>query len=71
MNEMILGQIANPAMADIVGALDIRQKRIEADEKKRRDIRMRQLISEALPGLRDGSPIKELAKEHGFDKLDI
>lgn len=63
MSDMILGQIANPYMADISGALDIRQKRIEADEKKRKEIRMRQLISEALPGLRDGSPIKELAKE--------
>lgn len=60
---MILGQIANPQMADIAGALDIRQKRIDADEKKRRDIRVRQLISEALPGLRDDSPLKQLAQE--------
>lgn len=60
---MILGQIANPQMADIAGALDIRQKRIDADEKKRRDIRVRQLVAEALPGLRDGSPLKRLAEE--------
>lgn len=60
---MILGQIANPQMADIVGALDIRQKRIDADEKRRRDIRARQLIAEALPGLRDDSPLKQLAQE--------
>lgn len=60
---MILGQIANPQMADIAGALDIRQKRIDADEKKRKDIRMRQLVAEAIPGLRDGSPLKQLAME--------
>lgn len=60
---MILGQIANPQMADIAGALDIRQKRIDADEKKRRDIRVRQLVAEALPGLRDDSPLKQLAQE--------
>jgi hypothetical protein len=60
---MILGQIANPQMADIAGALDIRQKRIDADEKKRRDIRVRQLVAEALPGLRDDSPLKRLAME--------
>lgn len=60
---MILGQIANPQMADIAGALDIRQKRIDADEKKRRDIRVRQLVAEAIPGLRDGSPLKQLAME--------
>lgn len=60
---MILGQIANPQIADIAGALDIRQKRIDADEKKRREIRVRQLIAEALPSLSDSSPLKRLAQE--------
>lgn len=49
-------------IADIGGALDIRQKRLDADEAKRKEIRTNQLISEGLTGLRDGSPVKELFK---------
>lgn len=59
---MVLGEIANPAVADIAGALDVRQKRLDEQERRRREIRTKQLVSEALPGLRDGSPLKELAK---------
>lgn len=54
--------IANPALADIGGALDIRQKRLDADEAKRKEIRTNQLIAEAIPGLREGSPAHELFK---------
>lgn len=58
----MLGQIANPQIADISGALDARQARLDRDEKRRREIRTAQLVAEAIPGLREGSPLKELAK---------
>lgn len=57
----ILDQIANPQMADIVGALDVRQQRLDKDEAKRKEIRMGQLIAEALPGLKEGTAIHEMA----------
>lgn len=57
----MLGAIANPQIADIAGALDIRQKKLDADEAKRKEIRTAQLVKEALPGLREGSPLRELA----------
>lgn len=57
----ILGAIANPQMADIAGALDVRQQRIDRDEAKRREIRMGQLIAEALPNITPGSPLHEMA----------
>lgn len=57
----ILDQIAQPQIADIAGALDIRQKRLDADEAKRKEIRMGQLIAEATPNLRKDSPLYELA----------
>jgi len=50
-------------MADIVGALDIRQKRLDADEQKRKEIRMGQLIAEATPNLIPGSTLDLLARE--------
>lgn len=58
----MLGQIANPQIADIAGALDARQAKLDRDEKRRREIRTAQLVAEAIPGLREGSPLKELAK---------
>ncbi|MES1988768.1 MAG: hypothetical protein V4440_12210 [Pseudomonadota bacterium] len=60
----ILDQIAQPQMADIVGALDLRQKRLDADEAKRKDIRMGQLIAQAIPNLKQDSPIAEMAKNN-------
>lgn len=58
----ILDQIAKPQMADIVGALDARQQRIERDEAKRKEIRMGQLIAQSLPHLKEGSPLREMAE---------
>lgn len=58
----ILDQIANPKMADIVGALDARQQRIDRDEAKRKEIRMGQLIAQSLPHLKEGSPLREMAE---------
>lgn len=57
----ILDQIANPQMADIVGALDVRQQRLDRDEAKRKEIRMGQLIAEALPNIKEGSALHEMA----------
>lgn len=59
----ILDQIANPQMADIVGALNVREQRIARDEEKRKEIRMGKLISEALPNIREGSPLHRMATE--------
>lgn len=57
------GNIANTQVADIAGALDIRQKKLDADEAKRKEIRTNQLIADAIPGLRADSPAHKLAME--------
>lgn len=57
----ILGAIANPQMADIGGALDARQARLDRDEARRKEIRAGQLIAEALPNIKAGSALHELA----------
>jgi hypothetical protein len=60
MDGGILGAIANPQMADVAGALNYRQAVMDKDEAKRKELRMNQLISEAIPNMKDGSPIKEM-----------
>ncbi|HEX9595600.1 MAG TPA: hypothetical protein VF982_01880 [Anaerolineales bacterium] len=59
----IMDQIANPQMADIAGALDYRQRRLDAEDQKRKDIRLGQLVAEAVPNLKPGSVLHELALE--------
>lgn len=59
----MLGQIANPAQADIVGALDYRQRKLEDDERKRKEIKMNQLIAEAMPGLNPDGKLFQIAQE--------
>lgn len=60
--EGLMSQIANPQMADIAGALDYRQKRIQEEQARQRDAKMRELISQAIPGLRKGSVLAEMAE---------
>jgi hypothetical protein len=62
MMEGILGQIANPQMANITGALDARQKRIDDQNKALARIAMGREIAKALPGLQEGSGFKTLAE---------
>lgn len=58
----LLGQIANPQMADIAGALDYRQKKIQEDEQRRKDLQFNQIAGKALSsGLREGSMLQQLA----------
>lgn len=57
---MALGDISNPMVADIAGALSYRDAQLEKAEQKRKDLRTRQLISEAIPSLPEGHPIREL-----------
>lgn len=57
----ILDQIANPQMANIVAALDVREKRALEAEQHRKDIKMGQLIAEATPNLRKDSPLYQMA----------
>lgn len=58
----LLGQIANPQMADIAGALDYRQKKIQEDEQRRKELQFNQIAGKALSsGLRDGSMLHQLA----------
>lgn len=61
-NPYILGQIANPQMADIAGALDYRQKKMQEDEARRKEIKFQQIAGKALStGLKEGSILHELA----------
>ena len=57
---MALGDISNPMVADIAGALSYRDAQLEKAEQKRKELRTRQLISEAIPSLPEGHPIREL-----------
>lgn len=62
MMEGILGQIANPQIADVAGALQYRKSRMDEDEAKRKELRMNQLIAEAIPNMAKDSPLLEIAK---------
>lgn len=62
MAGQLLGQIANPQMADIAGALDYRQKKMQEDEARRKEIKFQQIAGKALStGLKEGSILHELA----------
>lgn len=62
MASQLLGQIANPQMADIAGALDYRQKKMQEDEARRKEIKFQQIAGKALStGLKEGSVLHELA----------
>lgn len=72
MASNILGAIANPGMADIAGALDYREKKIQEDEELRKRIRAEELIGKALSsGLQEGSVLAELAKTNPNGYLAI
>ena len=62
MNEGILGQIANPQLADVAGALDYRRSQMDKDEAKRKELRMNQLIAQAIPNMAEDSPLREIAQ---------
>lgn len=60
----LLSQIANPQMPDIAGALDFRQKRLQEEQQRQKDAKMKELFSQSvLPNLREGSVQYEMAKE--------
>ncbi len=68
----LLGAIANPQMADIAGAIDYREKKLAADEAKRKEIRINQIMGKALSsGLREGSLMHQLALEQPQGYLTI
>lgn len=62
MNEGILGAIANPQLADVAGALQYRKSRMDEDEAKRKELRMNQLIAQAIPNMAEDSPLREMAQ---------
>jgi hypothetical protein len=62
MDGGILGAIANPQMADVAGALSYRQAKIDKDEAKRKELRMNQLIAQAIPNMAEDSPLREIAQ---------
>ena len=62
MNEGILGAIANPQLADVKGALDYRRSQMDKDEAKRKELRMNQLIAQAIPNMAEDSPLREIAQ---------
>lgn len=59
----LLSQIANPQMADIAGAIDFRQKRLQEEEKRQKDAKMKELMGQAIPHLREGSVLQQMAQE--------
>lgn len=59
----MLGDISNPMIADVAGALSFRQAQMEKEEQKRREIKFRQLASQAIPDLPEDSPIRQLMAE--------
>mgnify|MGYP006339820919 FL=1 len=63
MMEGILGAIANPQLADVAGALDYRRAQMDKDEAKRKDLRMNQLIAQAIPNMAADSPVRKIFEE--------
>lgn len=61
--EGLMSQIANPQMADIAGAIDYRQKRIQEEQQRQKDAKMKELMSKAIPNLREGSVLQQMAQE--------
>ncbi len=57
----LLSQIANPQMADIAGAIDYRKKRLQDEQQRQKDEKVKELIGKAIPHLREGSTMHELA----------
>lgn len=60
---MALGDISDPMIADIAGAMSFRQAQMDQAEQKKREIRIRQLASEAIPDLPQDSPLRALFAE--------
>ena len=58
----ILGQIANPQMANIAQAIDIRQQRVKEQQEALARVEMGRAIAKALPNLQEGSSFKWLAE---------
>ena len=59
----LLSQIANPQMADIAGAIDFRQKRLQEEQQRQKDAKMKELMGQAIPHLREGSVLQQMAQE--------
>lgn len=58
----ILGQIANPRMANIAQAIDIRQQRAKEQQDALAKVEMGRAIAKALPNLQEGSSFRWLAE---------
>lgn len=58
----ILGQIANPRMANIAQAIDIRQQRVKEQQDALARVEMGRAIAKALPNLREGTGFRWLAE---------
>ena len=58
----ILGQIANPRMANIAQAIDIRQQRAKEQQDALARVEMGRAIAKALPNLQEGSSFRWLAE---------
>jgi chromosome condensin MukBEF ATPase and DNA-binding subunit MukB len=58
----ILGQIANPQIANIAQAIDIRQQRVKEQQDALSRVEMGRAIAKALPNLQEGSGFKWLAE---------
>ena len=58
----ILGQIANPQMANIAQAIDIRQQRVKEQQDALAKVEMGRAIAKALPNLQEGSSFRWLAE---------
>lgn len=58
----ILGQIANPRMANIVQAIDIRQQKVKEQQDALAKVEMGRAIAKALPNLQEGSSFRWLAE---------
>lgn len=58
----ILGQIANPRMANIAQAIDVRQQRVKEQQDALAKVEMGRAIAKALPNLQEGSSFRWLAE---------
>jgi hypothetical protein len=59
----ILGQIANPRMANIAQAIDVRQQRVKEQQDALAKVEMGRAIAKALPNLQEGTAFRIAAEQ--------
>lgn len=61
--EGLMAQLANPRVADVAGAMDYREQKMQAQKERERQETVRALMAKAITGLKEGSDLRRLADQ--------